>query len=178
MLRTPLAANLERSTNIRSEFVIATTPLGYIEPRARSIDRSAVLKVSRLGPGRCASKATKVGCGVFTTNRKYRGSIPIEKKWRVSYGQATRTAAITRLVGLGRHCAPWTFIRSNYAEGVIGQVAAIKNQAAPMAPPDDGIDSNFVGFDLRGSGDSNLFVLISNSTFILSAPRTASSVRQ
>jgi hypothetical protein len=155
-LRTPLAADLEGSTNIRSEFVIATTLLGYIEPRARSIDRSAVLKVSRLGRDGRAFEATKVGCGVFTTNRQHRASIPLEKKWRMSYGQATRAAAIARLIGLGRHCAPRTCIRSSYAGCVNSQMATTKMHAAPMAAPQAGpTDSDFVGSALNNSGDSN-----------------------
>jgi hypothetical protein len=41
-------------------------------------------------------QATKVGCGVFTVDRKHHAVMLIEKKWRMSYGQATGAAAIAR----------------------------------------------------------------------------------
>jgi hypothetical protein len=95
-LRTPLATDLKRPTNVWSKVIIAAAPTSCIKPRTRSIDRSTVLKVSRLGRGWCVVQATKVGCGVFTTNRNQPAFIKIEKKWRVPYGQATCAAAIAR----------------------------------------------------------------------------------
>src|SRR5262245_58861032 len=95
-LRTPFTADLERPANIRTKVVIATTLVGLIEPRARSIDRSNVAEICRLGCGRCGAQTMMVGFGVLTANWKRDASLEIEKKRRMSYGQTACAAFIAR----------------------------------------------------------------------------------
>ena len=95
-LRTPFTADLERPTNFRTKVVIATAIVDLIEPRARSIDRSNVTEIGRLGCGWCGAQTLIVGCGVFTANWKRDASLEIEKKRRMSYGQTACAAFIAR----------------------------------------------------------------------------------
>ena len=93
-LRTPFTADLKRPANIRTKVVIATALVGLVEPRARSIDRSNVAEIGRLGCGWCGAQTLMVCCRVFTADWKRDTFLVIEKKRRVPYGQTACTAFI------------------------------------------------------------------------------------